>query len=48
MTCYWDGLLRSLDQEDLTLLNSNKNINNINFILKIMTKFGIFLIYGII
>jgi hypothetical protein len=33
MTCYWDGLLRSLDHEDLTLLNSNKNINNINFIL---------------
>jgi len=33
MTCYWDGLLRSLDQEDLTLLNSNKNINNIDFIL---------------
>ena len=33
MTCYWDGLLRSLDQEDLTLLNSKKNINNINFIL---------------
>ena len=33
MTCYWDGLLRSLDQEDLILLNSNKNINNIDFIL---------------
>ena len=33
MTCFWDGLLRNLDHEDLNLLNSNKNINNINFIL---------------
>jgi len=33
MTCYWDGLLRNLDHEDLILLNSNKNINNIDFIL---------------
>ena len=33
MTCFWDGLLRNLYHEDLTLLNSNKNINNIDFIL---------------
>ena len=33
MTCFWDGLLRNLDQEDLNLLNSNKNINNRDFIL---------------
>ena len=33
MTCFWDGLLRNLVHEDLILLNSNKNINNIDFIL---------------
>jgi len=33
MTCFWDGLLRNLYPEDLILLNSNKNINNIDFIL---------------
>ena len=33
MTCFWDGLLRNLLHEDLILLNSNKNINNIDFIL---------------
>ena len=33
MTCFWDGLLRNLNQDDLNLLNSNKNINNKDFIL---------------
>ena len=33
MTCFWDGIIRSLTQEDLQLLNSNKNINNKDFIL---------------
>ena len=33
MTCFWDGLLRNLNQEDFNLLNSNKNINNKDFIL---------------
>ena len=33
MTCFWDGLLRNLNQEDLSLLNSNKNIKIKDFIL---------------
>ena len=33
MTCFWDGLLKNLNKEDLNLLNSNKNINNKDFIL---------------
>ena len=33
MTCFWDGLLRNLNQEDLNLLNSNKNIKIKDFIL---------------
>jgi len=33
MTCFWDGIIRDLTQEDLQLLNSNKNINNKDFIL---------------
>ena len=33
MTCFWDGLLRNLNQEDFNLLNSKKNINNKDFIL---------------
>ena len=24
MTCFWDGIIRDLTQEDLQLLNSNK------------------------
>ena len=33
MTCFWDGIIRDLTQEDLQLLNSDKNINNKDFIL---------------
>jgi len=32
MTCFWDGLLRNLNQDDFNLLNLNKNINNKDFI----------------
>ena len=38
MTCFWDGIIRSLTQEDLQLLNSNKNINNKDFILLLKKK----------
>ena len=38
MTCFWDGLLKNLNKEDLNLLNSNKNINNKDFILLLKKK----------
>ena len=38
MTCFWDGIIRDLTQEDLQLLNSNKNINNKDFILLLKKK----------
>ena len=33
MTCFWDGILRNINQEDFNLLNINKNNNNKEFIL---------------
>jgi len=33
MTCFWDGILRNINQDDFNLLNINKNNNNKEFIL---------------
>jgi hypothetical protein len=33
MTCFWDGILRNINQDDFNLLNINKNNNNKDFIL---------------
>jgi hypothetical protein len=33
MTCFWDGILRNINQEDFNLLNINKNNNNKEFII---------------